>query len=65
MFCVVGSVVAICVRTPVGNTEECDTGDGIGQGTLEGALVIAVSLDTDMLSLSSSPSSTKMKLLVE
>ena len=36
----------ICVQTPVGNTEECDTGEGVGQGTLEGALVSAVSLDT-------------------
>ena len=46
MFCVVGWVVAICVQTHVGNTEECDSGEGVGQGTLEGALVSAVSLDT-------------------
>ena len=35
----------ICVQTPVGLTEEHDTGEGVGQGTLEGALVSAVSLD--------------------
>ena len=35
----------ICVKTPVGVTDERDTGEGVGQGTLEGALVSAVSLD--------------------
>ena len=35
----------ICVQTPVGLTEERDTGQGVGQGTLEGALVSAVNLD--------------------
>ena len=36
----------ISVQTPVGTTEECDTGEGVGQGTLEGALVSAVNLDS-------------------
>ena len=36
----------IRVQTPVGLTEECDTGEGVGQGTLEGALVSAVNLDS-------------------
>ena len=36
----------ISVQTPVGITEECDTGEGVGQGTLEGALVSAVNLDS-------------------
>jgi hypothetical protein len=35
----------ISVQTPVGITEESDTGEGVGQGTLEGGLVSAVSLD--------------------
>ena len=35
----------ISVLTPVGMTEEKDTGEGVGQGTLEGALVSAVNLD--------------------
>ena len=35
----------ISVQTPVGLTEEVDTGEGVGQGTLEGAIVSAVSLD--------------------
>ena len=29
----------ICVQTPVGVTDEQDTGEGVGQGTLEGALI--------------------------
>ena len=36
----------IRVQTPVGLTEECDTGEGVGEGTLEGALVSAVNLDS-------------------
>ena len=40
-----GLSLAICVQTPVGTTKESDTGEGVGQGTLEGALVSAVSLD--------------------
>ena len=36
----------ICVQTPVGVTDEQDTGEGVGQGTLEGALISAVNLDT-------------------
>ena len=36
----------ICVQTPVGVTEEEDTGEGVGQGTLEGAIVSAVNLDS-------------------
>ena len=36
----------ISVQTPVGVTEEHDTGEGVGQGTLEGAIVSAVNLDT-------------------
>ena len=36
----------ISVQTPVGTTDECDTGEGVGQGTLEGALVSAVNLDS-------------------
>ena len=35
----------ICVQTPVGVTEEKDTGEGVGQGRLEGAIVSAVNLD--------------------
>ena len=35
----------ISVHTPVGVTEEEDTGEGLGQGTLEGAIVSAVNLD--------------------
>ena len=35
----------ISVQTPVGLTEERDTGEGVGQGTLEGAIVSAVNLD--------------------
>ena len=31
--------------TPVGQTEELDRGEGLGQGTVEGALISAVSLD--------------------
>jgi hypothetical protein len=36
----------ISVQTPVGLTDECDTGEGVGQGTLEGAIVSAVNLDS-------------------
>ena len=36
----------ISVQTPVGTTDERDTGEGVGQGTLEGALVSAVNLDS-------------------
>ena len=36
----------IKVRTPVGDTEERDTGEGWGQGTIEGALCSAVNLDS-------------------
>ena len=35
----------IKVRTPVGDTEERDTGEGWGQGTIEGAICSAVNLD--------------------
>ena len=35
----------IRVRTPVGDTEERDIGEGWGQGTIEGALCSAVNLD--------------------
>ena len=35
----------ISVRTPVGVTEERDTGEGWGQGTIEGAICSAVNLD--------------------
>ena len=35
----------ISVLTPVGVSEECDTGETVGQGTLEGAVISAVSLD--------------------
>ena len=35
----------IMIQTPVGLTEERDTGEGVGQGTLEGALISAVNLD--------------------
>ena len=35
----------ICVQTPVGLTNEQDTGEGVGQSTLEGALISAVNLD--------------------
>ena len=34
----------ISVKTPVGLTEECDTGEGVAQGSVEGAVVSAVSL---------------------
>ena len=33
------------VKTPVGLTEEKDRGEGLGQGTLEGALISALNLD--------------------
>ena len=35
----------ISVQTPVGITEERDTREGVGQGTLEGSIVSAVNLD--------------------
>ena len=35
----------ISVQTPVGCTEEADTGETVGQGTLEGAVISSVSLD--------------------
>ena len=35
----------ICVQTPGGMTEEQDKGGGVGQGTLEGELVIGVILE--------------------
>ena len=35
----------ISVVTPVGKSDECDTGETVGQGTLEGAVISAVSLD--------------------
>ena len=35
----------IRVKTPVGYTEERSTGEGIGQGTLEGAVLSSVNLD--------------------
>ena len=35
----------ISVQTPVGLSEKCDTGETVGQGTLEGAVISAVSLD--------------------
>ena len=36
----------ISVDTPVGLTDETDRGEGVGQGTLEGALVSAANLDS-------------------
>ena len=38
--------IRISVQTPVGITHEENTGEGVGQGTLEGAIVSAVNLDT-------------------
>ena len=35
----------IVVRTPVGDTEQREVGEGWGQGTIEGAIVSAVNLD--------------------
>ena len=35
----------ISVRTPVGDTEQRNTGEGWGQGTIEGAICSAVNLD--------------------
>ena len=35
----------ISVQTPVGVSEERDTGEGLGQGTVEGAIASAVNLD--------------------
>ena len=35
----------ISVQSPVGITEERDTDEGVGQGTLEGSIVSAVNLD--------------------
>ena len=35
----------ISVRTPVGDTEQRETGEGWGQGTIEGAICSAVNLD--------------------
>ena len=35
----------IQVQTPVGLTQTANTGEGVGQGTLEGAIVSAVNLD--------------------
>ena len=37
---------SVQLQTPVGLTEESDTGEGVGQGTLEGAIVSAVNLDS-------------------
>ena len=37
--------IRISVQTPLGATEEKDTGEGLGQGTIEGAIASAVSLD--------------------
>ena len=36
----------ISVDTPVGLSDEADRGEGVGQGTLEGALVSAANLDS-------------------
>ena len=35
----------IRVRTAVGETKEAETGENIGQGTLEGAIISAASID--------------------
>ena len=35
----------IVVQTPVGLTSECEVGETLGQGTVEGAVASAVSLD--------------------
>ena len=35
----------ISVNTPLGETSETDTGEGLGQGTVEGAVLSANSLD--------------------
>ena len=35
----------IKVRTAIGETEEKDTGENIGQGTLEGAVISAANID--------------------
>ena len=35
----------IGVQIPVGTSEECDTGETVDHGTLEGAVISAVSLD--------------------
>ena len=35
----------ITVRTPVGDTEPCEIGEGWGQGTIEGAICSAANLD--------------------
>ena len=37
--------IRIRVKTPVGVTQPCDTGPGMGQGTSDGAIVSAVNLD--------------------
>ena len=37
--------IKITVKTPVGNTEYEDTGNGLGQGTVDGAILSAVSID--------------------
>ena len=36
------------VETPVGTTETRDRGEGLGQGTIEGALISALSLDSSV-----------------
>ena len=41
----------ISVRTAVGNTEQRETGEGWGQGTIEGAICIAVNLDNGVQDL--------------
>ena len=38
----------ISVHIPVGVTEEKDTGEGLGQGTLDGAVVSAVNIDNEV-----------------
>ena len=35
----------IGVQIPVGTSEECDSGETVGQGTLEGAVISEVTLD--------------------
>ena len=37
--------IRISVKTPVGDTDFEDTGEGVGQGTVEGSIVSATSLD--------------------
>ena len=41
----------ISIQTPVGLTEERDTGEGVGQGTLEGAIILTMECMTSSMTV--------------